>query len=52
LPANLDTLYDSLGTRVRIDFSEPRAFMINGDIFDPVESLTLEPGPRVSFISG
>jgi diacylglycerol kinase family enzyme len=52
LPANLDTLYDSLGTRVRIDFSEPRAFMINGDIFDPVESITLEPGPRVSFISG
>jgi diacylglycerol kinase family enzyme len=51
-PANLDSLYDNLAQRVRIDFAEPQAFMINGDIFDPAEGLTLEPGPRVSFISG
>jgi len=51
-PANLDTLYDNLGSRVRIDFSEPRAFTINGDILGPVDTLILEPGPRVSFICG
>jgi diacylglycerol kinase family enzyme len=52
LPANLDTLYDSMGQRVRIDFAEPQAFTINGDIFEPVATLELEPGPRVSFICG
>lgn len=51
-PANLDSLYDNLAQRVRIDFAEPQSFTINGDIFGPVSSLIMEPGPRVSFISG
>jgi diacylglycerol kinase family enzyme len=51
-PPGLDTLYDSMASRVRIEFASPQAFTINGDIFDPVDVLELEAGPRVSFISG
>ena len=51
-PANLDSLYDNMAQRVCIDFAEPQAFTINGDIFDAVDKLTMEPGPRVSFIAG
>ena len=51
-PADLDSLYDNLASRVVIEFAEPQAFTINGDILDPVRVLTLEAGPRVSFIRG
>ncbi len=51
-PANLDSLYDNLAQRVDVEFAEPQPFTINGDIFEPVGALRLEPGPRVSFISG
>jgi len=51
-PAGLDNLYDNLAARVVIEFAEPQAFTINGDILDPVRVLTLEAGPRVSFVRG
>jgi diacylglycerol kinase family enzyme len=51
-PADLDTLYDNMARNVVVKFAEPQAFTINGDIYDPVGVLQLEPGPRVSFISG
>jgi len=51
-PANLDTLYDNMAQRVRVEFAEPQAFMINGDIYDSVSILSMEPGPRVAVISG
>ncbi|MEE8311732.1 MAG: diacylglycerol kinase family protein [Candidatus Binatia bacterium] len=51
-PAGLDNLYDNLAARVVIEFAEPQAYTINGEILDPVRVLTLEPGPRVSFVRG
>jgi diacylglycerol kinase family enzyme len=51
-PADLDTLYDNMARNVVVKFAEPQAFTINGDIYDPVGVLQLEPGPRVAFISG
>ena len=51
-PADLDSLYDNIARRVVIEFAQPQAFTINGDILDPVRVVTLESGPRVSFIRG
>ncbi len=51
-PPRLDSLYDNMGRRVRIEFAEPQPYTINGDILEPVRVLELEGGPRVSFICG
>ncbi len=51
-PARLDTLYDNMGRSLTIEFAEPQAFTINGDILEPVSLLRLEGGPRVAFIRG
>lgn len=51
-PADLDSLYDNMSRTLVIEFAEPQAYTINGDICDAVSRLELEPGPRVSFISG
>jgi len=51
-PANLPSLYDNMAQELVVEFAEPQAFTINGDVLDPVKVLRLEPGPRVSFIAG
>jgi diacylglycerol kinase family enzyme len=51
-PANLPTLHDTMARTVRIEFAEPTAYTINGELLAPVRTLELSPGPRVSFISG
>ncbi|TFH25661.1 MAG: hypothetical protein E4H03_00085 [Myxococcales bacterium] len=51
-PADLDNLYDNVAAHVVIEFAEPQPYTINGEILDPVRVLTLEPGPRVSFVRG
>ncbi len=51
-PPRLDSLYDNMARRMRIEFAEPQPYTINGDILDPVSVLELEGGPRVSFICG
>ncbi len=51
-PSGLDTLYDNMGARVRVEFSVPRSFTVNGDLLGPVSVLEIEAGPRVSFICG
>jgi diacylglycerol kinase family enzyme len=51
-PANLDQLHDTMAREVTIEFSEPTAYTINGELLDPVWVLKLATGPRVSFISG
>jgi len=52
VPADLDSLYDNMARSLVIEFAEPQAFTINGDLCEAVSRLELEPGPRVSFISG
>ena len=51
-PANLERLHDTMARDVTIEFAEPTAYTINGELLDPVRVLRLAPGPRVSFISG
>jgi diacylglycerol kinase family enzyme len=51
-PANLEQLHDTIARDVTIEFSEPTAYTINGELLDPVRVLKLGTGPRVSFISG
>ncbi len=51
-PAGLPTLHDTMARTVRVEFAEPTAYTINGELLDPVRTLELTPGPRVSFISG
>ena len=51
-PANLPTLHDTMTRTMRIEFAEPTAYTINGELLQPVRTLELTPGPRVSFISG
>ncbi|TFH29217.1 MAG: hypothetical protein E4H00_07345 [Myxococcales bacterium] len=51
-PAGLDTLYDTMAREVIVEFAEPTAYTINGELLDPVRELRLRQGPRVSFILG
>jgi diacylglycerol kinase family enzyme len=52
-PANLPNLYDNMASKIRIEFAEPQAFTVNGDIpEEPVRVLEIEPGPRVKLIRG
>ena len=44
--------YDNLARRARIRFAAPTRFMMDGDILDPVDSLVVTTGPRVSMIRG
>ncbi len=51
-PSGLPSMYDNMAQHVSIEFEQAQAFTINGEIMDAVKRLELEPGPRVSFISG
>jgi len=51
-PANLEQLHDTMAREVTVEFAEPTAYTINGELLDPVRVLKLGVGPRVSFISG
>jgi diacylglycerol kinase family enzyme len=52
LPAELDNLYDQPVRSVRIEFAEPAPYTINGEMFDPVDTLELACGPVVDFLQG
>ena len=49
-PFEVEELYDNLAQRVRVVFSRPTQYMIDGDILDAVSSLDLVTGPRLSII--
>jgi diacylglycerol kinase family enzyme len=51
-PAGLDTLYDNMARRFRIEFAEPQSFTVDGELFPNVRVLTIEAGPAVRFIRG
>jgi diacylglycerol kinase (ATP) len=51
-PAGLDTLYDNIARRFRIEFAEPQSFTVDGELFPSVRDLTIEAGPAVRFIRG
>ena len=51
-PAGLDTLYDNMARRFRIEFAEPQSFTVDGELFPSVRALTVEAGPAVRFVRG
>ena len=51
-PAGLDTLYDNLARRVRVEFAEPQSFTVDGELFPASRVLEVEAGPTVRFVRG
>jgi diacylglycerol kinase family enzyme len=51
-PAGLDTLYDNIARRFRIEFAEPQSFTVDGELFPSVRALAIEAGPTVRFVRG
>ncbi|MFN2377092.1 MAG: diacylglycerol kinase family protein [Candidatus Binatia bacterium] len=51
-PAGLDTLYDNMARRFRIEFAEPQSFTVDGELFPSVRVLVIEAGPAVRFVRG
>jgi diacylglycerol kinase family enzyme len=51
-PAGLDTLYDNIARRFRVEFAEPQSFTVDGELFPSVRVLEIEAGPAVRFVRG
>jgi len=51
-PLEEPDFYDNLAREVTIRFAAPTGFMMDGDILDPVETLTIRTGPTISMIRG
>jgi diacylglycerol kinase family enzyme len=49
-PLELDELYDNLARQVRVEFSRPSHYMIDGDVLGAVPRLELTAGPRLTII--
>jgi diacylglycerol kinase family enzyme len=50
LPLELDQLYDNLARHVRVEFSRPSHYMIDGDVLGVAPRLDLITGPRLTII--
>jgi diacylglycerol kinase (ATP) len=51
-PTGLRQLYDHAARRLEVEFSTREPYMIDGDLFEPVERLTIEIGPELRIIRG
>jgi diacylglycerol kinase family enzyme len=51
-PLEEPDFYDNLAREVTIRFAAPTRFMMDGDILDPVQALTIRTGPVLSMIRG
>lgn len=49
-PLELDELYDNLAQHVRVEFSRPSHYMIDGDVLGVVPRLDVVTGPRLTII--
>jgi diacylglycerol kinase family enzyme len=49
-PLELDQLYDNLAQHVRVEFSRPSHYMIDGDVLGVVPRLDVVTGPRLTII--
>ena len=49
-PLALPSLYDVEARRVRVEFRQPTAYMVDGDILEAVRVLDLRVGPRLDII--
>ena len=51
-PLEEPDFYDNLARTVTIRFATPTGFMMDGDVLDPVDTLTITTGPLISMIRG
>lgn len=51
-PLEEPDFYDNLARLVTVRFATPTGFMMDGDVLDPVETLTITTGPLISMIRG
>jgi diacylglycerol kinase family enzyme len=51
-PLEEPDFYDNLAREVTIRFAIPTGFMMDGDVLDPVDHLTITTGPLISMIRG
>jgi len=51
LPLEIDELYDNIARHVRVEFSRPSHYMVDGDVLEAVPRLDLATGPRLTIIS-
>ena len=51
-PLEEPDFYDNLARTVTIRFATPTGFMMDGDVLDPVETLTITTGPLLAMIRG
>jgi diacylglycerol kinase family enzyme len=49
-PLEIDELYDNLARHVRVEFSRPSQYMIDGDVLSVVPRLDVLTGPRLTII--
>ncbi len=49
-PLELDSLYDNLAQHVRVEFSRPSHYMIDGDVLGMAQRLDVATGPRLTII--
>jgi diacylglycerol kinase (ATP) len=49
-PTGLPQLFDQVGRRLEVEFRTREPYMIDGDVFEPVERLTIEIGPELRII--
>jgi diacylglycerol kinase (ATP) len=49
-PTGLQRLYDHIGRRLEVEFRTREPYMIDGDLFEPVERLKIEIGPELRII--
>ena len=49
-PMEIDELYDNLARHVRVEFSRPSQYMIDGDVLGGVPRLDVLTGPRLTII--
>jgi len=49
-PLGIETLYDNLAQHLRVEFSRPTQYMIDGDIFGAATVLDVVTGPRLTII--
>ena len=49
-PLELDEFYDNLAQHVRVEFSRPSHYMIDGDVLGVVPRLDIVTGPRLTII--
>jgi diacylglycerol kinase family enzyme len=49
-PTGLPQLFDHVARRLEVEFRTREPYMVDGDVFEPVERLTIEIGPELRII--